>query len=109
VKPREILLGLAAALLLALALSPLASPRPDGLERVAADKGFLQKGEGKPALTAPLPDYTWPGIKSESLSTRIAGMIGTLAAFVITLGAAALLGLKRGGAGSAGRTCVHRK
>jgi len=95
VKTREILFGLAAALLLALVLSPFASPWPDGLEKVAADKGFLQKGEGKPVLPAPLSDYTWPGIKSVRLSTRIAGVMGTLTVFMIAWGAAALLKGKR--------------
>lgn len=97
-KPREILFGLAAALLLALVLSPFASPWPDGLEKVAADKGFLHKGEGKTVLAAPIPDYAWPGIKSERLSTRVAGVVGTLAVFGIAWGAAALLKVKRDGA-----------
>ena len=55
-KAREILIGLSAALLLALVLSPFASSSPDGLEKVAERQGFLAKGEGEPALKAPVPD-----------------------------------------------------
>lgn len=90
-KAKEIVIGLAAALFLALILSPFASPWPDGLEKVAEEKGFLAKGEEKPALAAPVPDYAWPGVKSEGNATRIAGAVGTLVCFVVALGAAALM------------------
>jgi cobalt/nickel transport protein len=106
-KPREILFGLAAALLLALVLSPFASSWPDGLEKVAADKGFLHEGERKAVLAAPIPDYAWPGIKSERLSTRVAGVVGTLVVFVIAWGAAALVRTKHDSTGSAARSCFH--
>ena len=36
-----ILGGIALSLALAIFLSPFASPHPDGLERVAEDKGFI--------------------------------------------------------------------
>ena len=90
-RAKEIVIGLASALLLALVLSPFASPRPDGLEKVAAREGFLAKGEGQPALAAPIPDYAWPGVKNEGNATRIAGAVGTLVCFVAAWGAAALL------------------
>lgn len=91
VKAKDILIGLAAALFLALALSPWASPSPDGLEKVAEEKGFLAKGDGKPALAAPVPDYAWPGVKDEGHATRIAGVVGTLVTFAAAWGAAALI------------------
>jgi cobalt/nickel transport protein len=90
-RAKEIIIGLAAALLLALVLSPFASPWPDGLERVAERKGFLEKGEGKPALAAPVPDYAWPGVKDEGHATRLAGLVGTLVTFAAAWGAAALI------------------
>ena len=88
---KDILFGLTAALFLALALSPFASSSPDGLERVAEDKGFLEKGEVPPAMTAPVPDYAWPGVKSEKLATSAAGVMGTLLVFGAAYGFAALL------------------
>ena len=88
---KDILFGLLAALLLALVLSPFASSFPDGLERIAQDKGFLEKGEGQPAMAAPVPGYAWPGIKSEKLATSTAGVMGTLLVFGAAYGFAALL------------------
>jgi len=96
-KVRDIIIGLGAALLLALALSPFASPWPDGLEKVAEQKGFLAKGERPPVLKAPVPDYAWPGVKNERHATRIAGAVGTLVTFGVAWGAAALM--RRGGNG----------
>ena len=69
------------ALLVAAFLSPFASSSPDGLERVAEDKGFLEKGEGKNAISSPLPDYLFPGISNEKLATSAAGVAGTLLTF----------------------------
>lgn len=88
---KEILFGLLAALFLALVLSPFASQWPDGLEKVAEDKGFLEKGEVEPALLSPIPDYAWPGVKTERLATSAAGVVGTLIVFGIGYGTAALI------------------
>lgn len=87
-KRRWWLLGLAAALLLAV-LSPLASPSPDGLERVAEDHGFIGQVL-EPAYQA-IPDYAFPGIADERLGTIVAGVIGTLLIFSLTYGLASLL------------------
>jgi len=80
---KEIFIGLLAAIAVALMLSPFASPWPDGLEKVAEDKGFLEKGEVQPAVTSPIPDYSWPGIKSEKIATSTAGVMGTVTVFVL--------------------------
>lgn len=88
---KEILIGLAMAVLIALLVSPFASPWPDGLERVAKDLGFLEKGEGPPAFAAPVPDYSFPGIRNKDWATSFAGLAGTLAMFVIGWGVAILL------------------
>ncbi|NOX97688.1 MAG: hypothetical protein GXO98_06510 [Nitrospirae bacterium] len=90
-KKKHLLFGLLASLLLALILSPFASRLPDGLERVAEDKGFLEKGEVKPIIPSPIPDYSWPGLKNEKLATSFAGMAGTLIVFGISYGIAALI------------------
>jgi len=83
---KEILLWLLAALVLAFFISPFASGSPDGLEKVAEDKGFLEKGEIAPFVNSPVPDYTWPGIKHEGTATGLAGIFGTLIVFGIAYG-----------------------
>ena len=75
---RIVILGLFIALSLAVFLSPFASPWPDGLEKVAEDKGFIELAETQPVISSPIPDYVWPGIGSERLATAIAGLVGTL-------------------------------
>jgi hypothetical protein len=82
----------AVGLLIALAvtlISPLASPWPDGLERVAEDHGFLDLGED-PAYEI-IPDYVLPGVQSESLATILAGMVGVVIVFCVGLGLGYLL------------------
>jgi len=88
--------SMAAAIALAGLISPFASTSPDGLERVATAKGFIEKGEGDPAWKwMPIPDYALPGIKNGSLATASAGIIGTLAAFGCGYGIARVLKRKR--------------
>lgn len=80
---KDIFIGLAAAVLLALFVSPFASRHPDGLERVAEDKGFMHKVGIRPMLTSPVPDYAWPWINNERLATSAAGVFGTVVVFGI--------------------------
>ncbi len=78
-----------AGLLIALALavaSPLASSRPDGLEWVAEQKGFLNTAQD-PAYNI-IPDYVLPGISNEALATILAGIVGALIVFGVALGMA---------------------
>jgi cobalt/nickel transport protein len=82
-----IYIGLGISLLLALLLSPFASPSPDGLEKVAETKGFSEKGKSWTFWKhAPFSDYALPWIKNEKVSTALSGLIGTLAIFFIALG-----------------------
>jgi len=94
-RSKDIWLGVAAALLLAVFFSPFASQSPDGLERVAEDQEFLEKGEGRPAVSAPVPDYVVPGVKNESAATSLAGALGVVVVFAAGYGLASLL-KKRG-------------
>ena len=48
--------GLAIAALVVIVLAPLASPDPDGLERVAEDQGFLERA--RDAIYNVFPDYS---------------------------------------------------
>lgn len=57
-------------------ISPLASANPDGLERVAIDLGFIQKGADAPYQI--LPDYSLPFLGENSLSTIAAGVLGLI-------------------------------
>jgi hypothetical protein len=90
-------------LLLALALvlfSPLASPHPDGLERVAEDQGYLPEARSAPyELVA---DYLFPGIENEALATVVAGIAGTVILFGLGTGLAWILRRRAGKAASKG-------
>ena len=81
-------IALLICLLIAL-LSPLASSSPDGLEKVAEDKGFIEEAHEAPFQV--IADYMFPGIDNEALATILAGLIGTAGIFVITYGAARLI------------------
>lgn len=69
------------AVLVAAVFSPWASSLPDGLEKVAIEKGFVHKGEGKGIGPAFIPDYLFPGIENQALATSVAGVLGTLVVF----------------------------
>ena len=91
---------LAVAVIVGTLLSPLASAWPDGLERVAENLGFIQKGEEKPVLPAPIADYTFPGISNEILATAFAGFLGTLLTFCLVYGLLWLISRKKRLSGS---------
>jgi cobalt/nickel transport system permease protein len=79
-------------LLIALAvvlISPLASSDPDGLERVAEDTGFLNRGLAN--TLGPLPDYTIPFLGETPLSTIAAGVAGALIVAGLAFGLARIL------------------
>ncbi|HLE52858.1 MAG TPA: energy-coupling factor ABC transporter permease [Anaerolineales bacterium] len=74
--------GLLIALVLAIA-SPLASARPDGLERIAGQLGFLDAARSSRSQI--IPDYAFPGVSNTALATILAGMIGVLIVFGVAL------------------------
>lgn len=69
-----------------LILSPLASTRPDGLEKVAQDLGF--HGLTRAPLYEVFPNYLIPGISSETVATIAAGIIGAVIVFAVAIGVA---------------------
>jgi hypothetical protein len=97
-------LALALAVGLACFLSPYASSSPDGLERVAGDKGFLDQGTAhRIQEDSPIADYAFPGIDDERLATGVAGFVGTLGVFALGYGVAfALRRSRRPGRGAPG-------
>jgi hypothetical protein len=86
------------ALILCLALatlSPLASSAPDGLEKVAGDKGFVGLAQESPFEV--VAGYLFPGIENQALATILAGWLGTLGLFGIAYGLAWLIRIKKEG------------
>jgi PDGLE domain len=97
--------AVAVAVALATALSPFASAAPDGLERVAADKGFEHRAEPG---SGPIPDYTFPGTSDPRLATGLAGLAGTLAVLTVGLGTATVVRRRRPAAGSETEAALRR-
>jgi cobalt/nickel transport system permease protein len=69
------LAGLLIALVLVI-LSPLASTRPDGLEWVAIEFGFMDKA--RDSLFQIIPGYELPGISAGPAATIAAGILGVV-------------------------------
>ncbi|MFF7650402.1 energy-coupling factor ABC transporter permease [Streptomyces sp. NPDC007983] len=78
--------GLGAALLCAGVVSFYASASPDGLEKVAHDKGIDQKTEDHAAKDSPLADYGVKDISNARLSGGLAGVIGVGATLAVGTG-----------------------
>ncbi|CAM5534759.1 Cobalt ABC transporter permease OS=Streptomyces tendae OX=1932 GN=GUR47_27515 PE=4 SV=1 [Streptomyces tendae] len=68
--------GLVASLVLAGFVSFYASADPDGLEKVASDKGIDKKAEEHAAADSPLADYGVKDITDARVSGGLAGVIG---------------------------------
>jgi hypothetical protein len=88
-----IVVGLAIAAVVAL-FSPLASSHPDGLEKVAEDKEFIDKAED-PSYEI-FPDYTIPGIDNEEVTTILSGLIGIAIVAAVCFGLMFLMRATRG-------------
>ena len=90
--PRDVMklftiLALAVAVGLATAVSPYASSSPDGLEKVAGDKAFLDQGRLHSVQEdSPVPDYAFPGVDDPRVATGLAGFVGTLLVFGLGYG-----------------------
>ena len=76
--------GLLVTLVLAGVVSFYASSAPDGLNKVAEDKGFSEHAADSPVADSPLADYGVKGVRNERLSGGLAGVIGV--AIVLALG-----------------------
>lgn len=76
-----ILGGLLVAVVLAFGVSRFASSQPDGLERVAVDKGINAQERDHTLADGPFADYTTSGVDDEGLGTGLAGIVGVAATF----------------------------
>ena len=92
------IVALAVAVGLATAVSPYASSSPDGLEKVAAKKDFLDNGKlHSIQRDAPIPGYAFPGIDNPRVATGVAGFAGVLFVFGFGSGLAYLLPRRESG------------
>jgi cobalt/nickel transport system permease protein/cobalt/nickel transport protein len=87
--------GLLVALLLAGVVSYYASTSPDGLNRVAEDKGFSGTAKKHVSDDSPLAGYGTRGVSDERLSGGVAGVVGCLVVLVLA-GGLALVVRRRG-------------
>ncbi|WP_030297076.1 energy-coupling factor ABC transporter permease [Streptomyces katrae] len=78
--------GLVTALVLAGFVSFYASASPDGLEKVAADKGIDQNVQEHAAAGSPLADYSVKDVDDARLSGGLAGVIGVGATVAVGTG-----------------------
>ena len=89
---RLVIIMFIVSLVIAGIVSWFASPHPDGLERVAKDRGFIRKA--REPLFSVLPDYTVPGL-SGFVSNAAAGVIGVLATFGLVMLVGKVLAARR--------------
>ncbi|CAN5148756.1 hypothetical protein BH20ACT22_BH20ACT22_12720 [soil metagenome] len=80
-----IVAGLLLAIGLALLVSPFASGSPDGLNKVAIDKGFDDQATSHALDGSPLAGYAVKGIDDAKISKGLSGLIGVLLTFGIGL------------------------
>ncbi|MFC6080260.1 energy-coupling factor ABC transporter permease [Sphaerisporangium aureirubrum] len=93
---RPILVGGAlVALLLAGFVSFYASSSPDGLEKVAGDKGLNAQERDHPLGDSPLADYGVRGVGNERLAVGLAGVAGV--AITVVAGGAIFMTVRRRG------------
>ncbi len=85
--------ALLATLLLAGVVSFYASGAPDGLSRVADDKGITEVEKDHAAGDSPLAGYEVRGVGDDRLSTGVAGVVGV--GVVLLLGTALTYAVRR--------------
>ena len=82
--------GLLVSLGLAVFVAPFACPWPDGLDALAKRFGFDGRA-ASPAIGAPFADYRVPWFGSATTATAVAGLIGTVLAFIAAYALARIL------------------
>lgn len=83
---RGVVVGGALMALVLVALSPLASSHPDGLEWAAEQLGFIEAA--REAFYAIIPDYTMPGLSNPAFATIAAGVLGAVVVFGVAFAVA---------------------
>jgi cobalt/nickel transport system permease protein len=100
--------GLVASLVLAGFVSFYASASPDGLEKVAHDKGIDQKEKPHTNEDSPLADYGVKDISDARLSGGLAGVIGVGVTVVVGSTVFWIVRRRRTDADAAGPSSVSR-
>jgi len=77
--------GILVSIFVAGFISYYASSSPDGLEKVAEDKGFLDTAKDSANSGSFLADYGVAGIDNERLSVGLSGLIGVIATLSVSL------------------------
>jgi hypothetical protein len=85
---RLTVIALAVAIGLATAVSPFASSSPDGLNKVADEKGFAKQAH---AGDGPIAGYAFPGISNEHVAKGVSGFVGTIGVFALGWGIASVV------------------
>ena len=96
-----VLAGVVVALLLAGVVSFYASSSPDGLNRVAQDKGFSHSQTRHHGDGSPFAGYGTAGVRDERLSKGVAGVAGSVVVLALA-GGLTLLVRRRPEAGADG-------
>lgn len=78
--------GLFVTAALVLLVSPWASSQPDGLERVAIDRGFSEDARPHLLEDGPVSGYSVEGVDDPKLSTAMSGLLGVTLTFGLGLG-----------------------
>ncbi|MFA6524900.1 MAG: PDGLE domain-containing protein [Patescibacteria group bacterium] len=82
------------SILSASVVSLFASSSPDGLEKVAEDKGFIVKALNYPSKVL-MPDYELNIFGNDYLAVAFAGMIGTIIVFAFVYFALRPIAIKK--------------
>jgi len=98
-----VLAGVVVAMVLAGVVSFYASASPDGLNRVAIDKGFDAGEKPHDLDNSPLSGYSVRGVDNERLSGGLAGIAGVGMTF-LAAAAVALIVRRRRADSASGRT-----
>jgi hypothetical protein len=77
--------GLLLASGLALLVSPFASGSPDGLNRVAIEKGFAKSATDHSLDNSPVAGYVVQSVDDDRVGKGISGLIGVLLTFGVGL------------------------
>ena len=83
---RLMVVGILVCLVLAGVVSYYASSHPDGLERVAREKGFADSAAPHASDGSPFAGYATRGIDDARVSGGVAGVVGGMLVFVIAGG-----------------------
>lgn len=85
IQNKFLLSGILVSIFVAGFISYYASAQPDGLEKVAGDKGFLDTAKDSVNSGSFLADYGVAGVSNERLSVGLSGVIGVFATLAVSL------------------------